>query len=244
MAKSKNSKKLYIPAFRLHFGVIAGFLTIAAVLAFFNAQLLAALTLTYISPASAASQEEALINLDALVDDQPKIIIPKIGVSAPTVYGMDSVQEEDVQKALEKGVLHFGGSPLPGQPGNAVFVGHSSNTPWAAGDYKFVFMLLDKLDTDDKIYMNYKGSRYTYQVTSKKVVKPNDVSVLEGSLYPIATFITCTPLGTNINRLVITAQLIDPTPTIGNEDALVRSAPELNGTLPGDGTGSIEALAR
>lgn len=221
--------------FKIHPAPIAGITAAILTLAFFNAQLIAAMAIAYIAPSSVMAQEEIINTPNMRVDDIPRIVIPKIGVQAPTIYGMNSVKEQDVQKALEKGVLHFGGSPLPGQPGNSVFVAHSSNLPWAAGDYKFVFMLLEKLEPGDSIYLDFNRVRYTYEVTDKKVVKPTDVSVLEGSLYPKATFITCTPIGTNTNRLVVSAKLISPDPQYGTEEALVRSAPELNEALPGRG---------
>lgn len=234
------------PKFRLHPAPVIGFLVTLSIMAFFNAQLLAALTLSYITPASISTVDPVNVasSSPTVVSPEPRIIIPKASVDAPVVYDMTSVKEEAVQKALENGVLHFGGAPLPGQPGNSVFVGHSSNFPWAPGDYKFVFIMLDKLEPTDKIYLNYNGVRYTYEVTSKKVVKPNDVSVLEGSLTPTATFITCTPVGTNTNRLVISAKLIDPAPVTGSLDALSRSAPELNGALPGQGTTPLESFVR
>lgn len=219
---------------KLHAAPIIGISASLLVLTFFNAQLLVALAMAYITPSSAYAQQETT-DISNVVRDDPRVIIPKIQVDAPVVYGVDDVKEDAVQKALERGVLHFGGSPLPGKPGNAVFVGHSSNLPWATGEYKFIFMLLDKLEPGDELYLDFEGTRYTYQVIDKKVVKPNDVSVLEGSLYPKATFITCTPLGTNTNRLVIGSRLIDPAPIEGDEDNLVRSAPELNDDLPGKG---------
>lgn len=221
-------------SFRLHPAPIVGFMVAIIMLAFFNAQLLTALALNYVTPATQDGQQ-VVVGSTVFASETPKIVIPKISVDAPVVYGMNSVKEGDVQGALEDGVLHFGGSPLPGQPGNAVFVGHSSNLPWAPGDYKFVFMFLDRLEKGDQIYLDFNKARYTYEVTDKKVVKPNDVSVLEGSIYPIATFITCTPVGTNTNRLVISAKLIDPEPLQGDVDAQLRSAPELNGALPGQG---------
>ncbi len=234
MAKKQVKKK-----FRLNPAPVAGIGAMLLLLAFFNAQLITAMTLAYVTPASAYAQAGVVDSPNIEVDASPKITIPKIGVYAPVVYDMNSVNEDDVQGTLQNGVLHFGNSPLPGQPGNAVFVGHSSNLPWAVGDYKFVFMLLDKLEAGDNIYLDYNGTRYTYEVMDKKVVKPNDVSVLEGSLYPKATFITCTPLGTNTNRLVVSARQVHPDPTEGDEDALVQSAPELSGTLPGQGYSTL-----
>lgn len=221
---------------------IVGIFVAALVLGFFNAQLIAAKVMAYVTPAETFAADYSLKIKGPVNVTQSRLVIPKIAVDAPVVYGMNKVEESDVQKALEQGILHFGGSPAPGQPGNSVFVGHSSNQPWAPGNYKFVFMMLEKLEVNDKIYLTHNGGRYTYEVTEKKVVKPNDISVLEGSKNPTATFITCTPLGTNINRLVIKAALIHP--TVNNEDleGLKRSAPELNNALPGQGYTTVESF--
>lgn len=88
-----------------------------------------------------------------------------------------------------------GASSHPGQVGNTVLSGHSSNDVFAAGDYKFIFMQLDKLEIGDTIYANYEGVRYTYIVTGKEEVLPSQVDKL---IYPtdkpVMTLITCTPL--------------------------------------------------
>lgn len=243
MNKQKNAASAqFFRKPKFHAAPLVGVGVTLLVLGFFNAQLLSAFVLAYITPASASASNA--LDLHAPIPTEPRIVIPRIAVDAPVVYGMTSVLDDDVQTALQGGVLHFGGSPMPGKPGNAIFVGHSSNQPWTKGNYKFVFMLLEKLDVGDKIYMYHEGTRYTYQVDVKKVVKPYDVSVLEGSTTPKATFITCTPVGTNTNRLVIGASLIDPVAHASDIEGLTRSAPELNGALPGKGYGTLQSIGQ
>jgi len=118
--------------------------------------------------------------------------------------------------AMEKGVAHFaipGASSHPGEIGNTVLSGHSSNDLFDGGDYKFIFAQLEKMTVGDTIYANYQGKRYTYVVTKTEVVKPTEVSKL---VYPtdkpVMTLITCTPLGTALNRLLITAEQVSPDP--------------------------------
>lgn len=162
------------------------------------------------------------------VAPEPKVIIPKIGIDAPVVYGMTSIAEPDIQRSLQDGVLHFADSPKPGQAGNGIYVGHSSNVPWAPGNYKFVFAPLEQLEVNDTFYLNHNSRQYTYKVVSKSVVLPNDVSVLAGSEKPTATLITCTPVGTNLKRLVIRGEQIHPTPAESNSSgpqATVQSLP-------------------
>lgn len=165
---------------------------------------------TKAEPAAQTQTEPAKAD-KAQVSAAPVISIPKIKVSAPIVYE-PSISEPAVQKALQKGVVHYGNTPEPGQPGNAVIVGHSSNDWWEPGKYKFVFVLLDKLIVGDKFTVNHKGKRYVYEVTESKVVAPTDLSVLAQTPEPTITLITCTPPGTSWKRLVVHAKQISPSP--------------------------------
>ena len=85
-----------------------------------------------------------------------------------------------------------------------------------------MFVLLDKLAPGDTISLDYQSHRYTYQVTDSKVVEPTDVGVLSSTSSPTLTLITCTPPGTSLRRLVVTAKQIDPDP---NKATTVASAP-------------------
>ena len=149
------------------------------------------------------------------VDPAPKVIIPKINVEIPVVYDEPSVEEAAIQKALERGVVHYATTPVPGQNGNAVIFGHSSNNILNKGQYKFAFVLLNKLETGDIFYLNKDGVRYGYKIYEKKIVKPNEVSVLNGTgdKPATATLITCDPPGTSLNRLVVIGEQISPDPS-------------------------------
>lgn len=149
------------------------------------------------------------------VGPEPKLIIPKINVDVPVNY--DTTPDYNSQmKAMENGVAYFGipgADSKPGQVGNTVLSGHSSNDIIDRGSYKFIFARLDHLVKGDTIYVNYKSKRYTYTVTGKQVVKPTDVSKLVYKTdKPILTLITCTPLGTSLNRLLVTAEQVSPSP--------------------------------
>ena len=150
------------------------------------------------------------------VGPEARLIIPKINVDTPVFYDIPTTKQAQ-DKAMEDGVAHFaipGANSHPGQIGNTVLSGHSSNDVFAAGDYKFIFMQLDKLQVGDTIYANYEGTRYTYIVTKKREVSPSDVSALiYETSKPEMTLITCTPLGTALRRLLVTAEQVYPTTT-------------------------------
>lgn len=181
-------------------------------------RLIVAQVKAYVSPGSISPQNVILDpTTSTKVGPEPKIIIPKINVDAPVVYDVPSLEENVVQNKLKSGVVHYpipGANSMPGQTGNTVILGHSSNDVFDDGAYKFVFVQLDKLEKGDVFYLNYNGTRYTYSVTEKKVIDPTEVSQLViNNGKPLATLVTCTPPGTALKRLVVIAEQISPDPT-------------------------------
>lgn len=151
-----------------------------------------------------------------VVGEEPKLIIPKITVQVPIVWDAVASDQNSLNAAMDKGVAWFnipGASARPGEKGNFVVSGHSSNDWLDGGDYKFIFARLEQIKEGDTIYVNYNKKRYTYTVTSTKVVKPTDVSALvDDASKPRMTLVTCTPLGTAINRLLVFADQVSPDP--------------------------------
>ncbi len=142
-----------------------------------------------------------------------KIVIPKINVEIPVVYDEPSVQEKAIQNALERGVVHYANTPMPGEKGNSVIFGHSSNNILNKGRYKFAFVLLNRLESGDTFYLTKDGTRYAYRVYEKKIVKPTELGVLGATdKTATATLITCDPPGTSLNRLVVLGEQVSPEP--------------------------------
>lgn len=178
---------------------------------FFNEVIVA----PFIQPSRTAASTPLIVNDSSIAaKTTPEVIIPKINVQIPLVFGQQSIKEEDIQKGLESGVVHYPTTSLPGQNGNAAFFGHSSNNIFNKGQYKFAFVLLHMLEKGDTFYLTYEGKVYAYKVFDKKVVEPNQVDVLD----PIpgktatATLITCDPPGTSLRRLVVVGEQISPDP--------------------------------
>lgn len=147
------------------------------------------------------------------------LIIPKLNLRAPIVtLPTDSLVSEDwkkletdIQSGLERGVVHYPGTAEPGQAGNFFVTGHSSYFPWAAGDYKSVFARLGELAIGDEFWVYHGGDKYRYVVEHRKEILPSDVSVLDQPVNKrVATLMTCTPVGTTLRRLILTAQELDP----------------------------------
>lgn len=135
----------------------------------------------------------------------PSISIPKIGVTAPMIL---NVGNDIYLDRLTQGVIQFAQTALPGQIGNMVVVGHSSNFPWIHSDYNTVFALVDKLAVGDQIIVPYQSQQYIYEVTGHQIVSPNDLAVLKKTDTPTLTLLTCYPVGTTRSRYIVLAKLI------------------------------------
>jgi sortase A len=148
---------------------------------------------------------------------------------------VNDLSESEIQNSLRDGATHYnlpGANALPGQFGNTVLLGHSSNDIFNQGKYKFVFVLLDRIQPGDTFYLNYQSKRYIYKVTQVKVIKPTEVSSLQlGNDKPRATLVTCTPPGTALNRLLVVGEQISPDPT-----GTPAPAPQPAGAQPTDTT--------
>lgn len=199
----------------LIFGLgLGSFVMLILLFGFFNERFIA----PFITPSRHVTSTPIIVDQNsAVVDPQPKIIIPKINVEIPVVYNEPSTEEKLFQKALESGVVHYATTPNPGEKGNSVIFGHSSNNIFNKGKYKFAFVLLSRLEPGDLFYINKDSKRYAYRVYKKDIVTPSQVSVL-GTTDKVATvtLITCDPPGTSINRLVVVGEQISPDPSVNS----------------------------
>jgi len=152
----------------------------------------------------------------AVAPPDTRLIIPRINRNVPVInVTTESLIKKDwekleteMQEALRFGVIHYPGTARPGQQGNVAITGHSSYFPWDQGRFKDVFAVLHDLQSGDKILLYYNQQQYIYEVTNLKKVWPSELEVLKPSTENKLTLITCTPVGTNLKRLVVEAKLI------------------------------------
>ncbi len=209
------------------------------ILALFKAPILYT-QVQYLLSKPAVTEPIPTVPVTAATTTTPTITIPKINVSAPIIFE-PSVQEARIQQALQNGVVHYGSTPTPGQPGNSVVVGHSSNDWWEPGGYKFVFVLLDKMVPGDTYSVDYNGTRYIYEITEAKVVEARDLSVLAPTPTPSMTIITCWPAGTALKRFVTHAKQISP--KVAETTPTTNTATDLSAqTLPGSAPSFFEQV--
>ena len=140
------------------------------------------------------------------------ISVPKIGVAVPMIWSK-SADEASLLKDLESGVVLYPKTASPGQNGNAVISGHSSNYVWAKGNYNHIFQNLNNLAKGDKIDVKIiqKNGRviiYHYQISEKTITSPDDEKIFVQTPESTLTLSTCWPLGTNFKRLIVKANLV------------------------------------
>lgn len=150
-----------------------------------------------------------------VVPTDNRLVIPKLGKSVPLVnMSTENIEgenwsdlEKQIQSGLQQGVVHYPGTAEPGQIGNVFITGHSSYYPWDPGQFKDVFAILGQLEIGDEYYVYYEQKKFTYKVTEKFEVMPDNVDVLQQPHdKKVSTLMTCTPVGTTLRRLIIRAQ--------------------------------------
>jgi len=133
------------------------------------------------------------------------LYISKISVSAPISW---QISDENMLNALEKGAAHLDQSKLPTEKGNVFITGHSSYFWWNKGEYKTIFALLPKLTPGDLILITYGDQVFKYKVRETMTVSPNQVGVIDSGETNELTLMTCVPVGTNLSRFIVKANLI------------------------------------
>lgn len=237
-AKRTHRKRRYIP-------ILAGVFVVLLVLFLQYNRLIFAPIMAYVSPGNApASSIEALDpTVTGAVSPEPRLIIPKLNVDVPVHFG---ITLDEVMPAMADGVAHYriaGASAYPGEIGNFVITGHSAGDVYSSNPYKFIFSGLERLEDGDLIYVNYNSVRYTYQVIRKEIVDPSNVAALVVETdSPLLTLVTCTPLGTSRNRLLVTAKQISPSYDGASEAEQVTPVTEGSTVLPSNEPSFFEGI--
>jgi len=138
------------------------------------------------------------------------LVIDKIGVNAPIVFGVPDVDLTKIYDRLEDGVVHYSASAKPGNPGTGIILGHSSAYPWYKGSYGAVFALLSKMSNGDRFYVQYEnGPAFIYEVKGSIIFNPFNsaerLKAIENLPGNNLILLSCYPVGTNYLRIAIQA---------------------------------------
>ncbi|MFA6193640.1 MAG: sortase [Parcubacteria group bacterium] len=141
-----------------------------------------------------------------------EVSIAKIGVIVPMVWSK-SENEKDQLADLASGVAHFPQTASPGQSGNMIISGHSSNYIWAKGGYNYIFKNLNNLTLGDvvdvkTIQQNGKIIIHHYKIGEKFTTIPDDERIFNDTSGATLTLSTCWPIGSNARRLIVKGELV------------------------------------
>lgn len=137
------------------------------------------------------------------------INIPKIDISAPVVFFEDENEMDTIlHDSLDKGVIHYPKSVLPGEAGQTILLGHSAPPGWPKIKYDWVFSKINQLAAGDKIILDFEGENYVYNVTQYFILnKGKEPPYNLASAENILLLISCWPPGKNQQRIFVEAVL-------------------------------------
>ncbi len=135
-----------------------------------------------------------------------RIIIPAIDVNVPLAES-PSLEDEDIISTLSKGAALYPNGVTPGALGNAFIAAHSSGEPWR-GLYRFAFTRINELKPGDALYVDFRGARYSYRISSSEIITPTpDFQVISDRPVPTISLMACWPIWSTKQRILIHAEL-------------------------------------
>jgi sortase A len=135
-------------------------------------------------------------------EKEDSIEIPKIKISAPLIV---VGKEEEVKKTLDRGVVLWPGSALPGEKGQVIILGHSAPQNWPKIKYDWVFSNLNLLEKDDEILIYFRNKKYVYSVENKIFLNRGQELPKTDPEKSVLFLISCWPPGKNFRRIAIEA---------------------------------------
>lgn len=113
---------------------------------------------------------------------------------------------------LSVNLVHYGGTSVPPNKGNAVIFGHSTLPQlYRANDYNTIFANAHTLAVSDEVELTIDGIRYVYRINNITITEATDTSFFAQNFDDnYLTIVTCTPPGTTWKRLVIKARMVHP----------------------------------
>ena len=132
--------------------------------------------------------------------------VPKLGISAPLVF-VESQNEKDVNAALNRGVVHFPESVLPGENGQTIILGHSAPPNWPKIKYDWVFTRISELTEGDEIFVYFNHRKYSFLVSGKFFLdRGEEMPKLLTNSDNMLVLISCWPPGKDLRRIAVVAK--------------------------------------
>ncbi|WP_044641022.1 class D sortase [Risungbinella massiliensis] len=121
------------------------------------------------------------------------LYIPRLKAVLPIIEGTN-------EEELEKGVGHFSGSVLPGEPDNTVLSGHRDT----------VFREMGQMQEGDEFHVQTSQGTFIYVIRKMWITDEDDRTVIVSHDKPILTVTTCYPfryIGPAPQRYIMQAEL-------------------------------------
>jgi sortase A len=131
-----------------------------------------------------------------------RLRFPAADIDIPVYHGT-------ADATLLKGAGHLEGTHLPvgGEGTRSVITGHRGLADAT------MFTHLDRVEEGDRFTIEVFGEVLTYEVGEIRVIEPEDTDSLRAVPgEDLVTLITCTPLGINTHRILVTGHRVTPTP--------------------------------
>ena len=132
------------------------------------------------------------------------LYIPKLNIKSPIITSQ-TADSKSLLTLLNSGVIIYPGSAMPDNAGSTVVIGHSSSNI-SSSKYGKVFAGLNKLVGGDQVFVHYNNKDYIYTIVSKNTGSVKELSAL--GLNNDLILGTCWPIGTDKERIIVTADLI------------------------------------
>ena len=126
-----------------------------------------------------------------------RLVIPSLDQD---VLVQNNVDTESLRSG--PGLYEYSQLPAPDTNANVSIAGHRDIE--GAEIY-----YIDRLTDGDLMYLVYQEKVYIYQYESTQIIQSDDWNPIACKDYPCLTLTSCDPIGTFINRIVVTGRLVD-----------------------------------
>lgn len=126
------------------------------------------------------------------MSDDYRITIPRLNIINVPVGFADPYDEKGALQVLTGGMGQYLSPPDHGR--KMVMFGHSSGYSWDHSPYKRLLRQINRIQTGDMIYINYKEKGYIYQVYDSEIIPASqDQQLMEDTEINELVLYTCWP---------------------------------------------------
>jgi len=166
---------------------------------------------TKLSPPESESASIDLNEQEPDLSQITRLVIPKLGLDNSVVYAPFDGLTWQISE-LGENIGWMENTSIPGLGSNTALSAHVTADDSSEGPFKH----LQDLDTGDIVEVFTDEKVYTYAVSGQEIVSDTDFSIIEPTIDPQLTLITCSGwhvgLATYLERLVVYSDLVDVQP--------------------------------